>query len=172
MLWLFRRILWLPREFYDCLENDTFFKVSFSSNSEKVFVIDEGNSSRFLLVIHRNTAGGYFEIYWSWGKGDKKPDSVIIWWAKEIMGERKMYVWFLIFWIIYNPAALFLTMQWSLIIKQLISLERTSAVLKKLFHLQRLFFQLRQIAAHIWIKSFRWSSFFLLVFFTLIAFPA
>ena len=33
------------------------------------------------------------------------------------MGERKMYVWFLIFWIIYNTPPLFLTMQWSLIIK-------------------------------------------------------
>ena len=62
----------MPREFYDCLENDTFFKVSFSSNSENVFVIDEGNSSRFLLVIHRNTAGGYFEIYIEVeGKGTK-----------------------------------------------------------------------------------------------------
>ena len=44
--------------------------------------------------------------------------------------------------------------------EQLISFEITSAVSQKLFHSHRLFFQLRNIAAHNWIKSiFSWWVF-------------
>ena len=102
-------------KFYDCFIGEWHLILEFfSSNSEK-FLSSTRTTLHVILLVIYCSAGRC--LYQSWVKGGNRLELVISHKPKKTLEREKMYVWLLIFWIIYNPAALFLTMQWSLIIK-------------------------------------------------------